>query len=227
MVATRKDSTDGPRKLRFHEKLIGKGFSTDILLKKLKALHTELADVEQGAIDTKPLTPICKELISHSILLHKDKGVKAYAACCLSDMLRLFAPDAPYTDQELQDIFQFLFRQLSVGLKGSAESYYDQYFYLLESLATIKSIVLICDLPHGEDLMVTLFRDFFGLVRNQLAKNIEMFMAECMVAVIDEAVSLPQEVLETIMAQFMDKNAVSLLHCSTSIRVQPHSVYLY
>ena len=68
---------------------------------------------------------------------------------------------------------------------------------------------MICDLPHYEDLMVTVFRDFFGLVRNQLAKNIEMFIADILVALIDESATLPQDVLETIMAQFMDKNAVS------------------
>lgn len=212
MVAqTRNVKANSPQKLKFKDKLVGKGLSTDALLKKIKALHQELAEIEQENVELKSLTPVCKELISTSILLHKDKGVKAYAACCLADILRLFAPDAPYTGPELRDIFQFFFRQLSIGLTGSDAPYYTQYFHLLESLSTIKSVVLVCDLPQSDELMTQIFRDFFGLVRHDQAKNIEMFMSDILIALIDECQVLPSEVLEAIMAQFMDKNIVR--HC--------------
>ncbi|KAH8116096.1 armadillo-type protein [Phellopilus nigrolimitatus] len=208
MVAqTRKGGSNSPGKLKFADKLVGKGLSGDALLKKLKALHAELAELDQDNVDTKSLRPVCKELISTSIFLHKDKGVKAFAACCLADILRLFAPDAPYTGPELRDIFQFFFRQLAVGLKGSNAPFYNEYFHLLESLSTVKSVVLVCDLPQAEELMTQIFRDFFGLVRQELAKNIEMFMSDILIALIDECPMLPSEVLETMMAQFMDKNA--------------------
>ncbi|EJD05552.1 uncharacterized protein FOMMEDRAFT_132048 [Fomitiporia mediterranea MF3/22] len=208
MVAqTRTGSNNTPARLKFSDKLVGKGFTTDVLQKKLKKLHTELADLDQESVDTNSLRSVSKELISTSILLHKDKGVKAYAACCLADILRLFAPDAPYTGSELRDIFQFFFRQLSIGLKGSTEPYYNEYFHLLESLSTVKSVVLVCDLPQAEELMAQIFRDFFGLVRQELAKNIEMCMSDILIALIDECQALPSEVLESIMAQFMDKNA--------------------
>ncbi|KAI0371302.1 hypothetical protein BV20DRAFT_1120710 [Pilatotrama ljubarskyi] len=208
MVAqTRTHGQPSPTKLRFRDKLVGKGLATDALLKKLKALHHELADMDQEHVDVPSLNHVRKELINPSILLHKDRGVKAYAACCLADLLRLYAPDAPYTQAELRDIFQFFFRQLTTGLKGPDSPYYNEYFHLLESLSTVKSVVLVCDLPNGDDLMVDIFRDFFGLVRRDLAKKIELFMADILIALIDECQSLPSEVLEIIMAQFMDKNA--------------------
>lgn len=209
MVAhTRTGDKQALKRLIFNEKLVGKGLNTDVILKKLKALHTELADMDQELVDVSTLNAVRKELISTSIMLHKDRGVKAYAACCLADILRLYAPDAPYTHTELRDIFQFFFRQLSTGLKGSDSSYYNEYFHLLESLSTVKSVVLVCDLPHAEELMVDIFRDFFGLVRRDLAKKIEMFMADILVALIDECQALPSDVLESIMSQFIDKNAV-------------------
>lgn len=218
MVAqTRKTGSTSPRKLKFHEKLVGKGLATDALLKKLKILHTELAEFDQENVDQKSLDGVCKELISTSILLHKDKGVKAFAACCLADLLRLYAPDAPYTGPELRDIFQFFFRQLSTGLKGPDSPYYNEYFHLLESLSTVKSVVLVCDLPQADELMVQIFRDFFGLVRNDLAKNIEMFMADILIALIDECQSLPNDVLDAIMAQFMDKNPVRSPHLASGL----------
>jgi sister chromatid cohesion protein PDS5 len=197
-----------PVKLKFREKLTGKGLSTDILLKKIRALQLELQEMDQDHVDIQSLNPIRKELISTSILLHKDRGVKAYAACCLADILRLYAPDAPYNPNELRDIFQFFFRQLSAGLTGTDAPYYEQYFHLLDSLSTVKSVVLITDLPNADELMANTFRDIFGIVRRDLARKIEMFMVDILCALIDECPTLSQEVLEIIMAQFMDKKAV-------------------
>ncbi|KAE9387817.1 cohesin-associated protein Pds5 [Gymnopus androsaceus JB14] len=207
MVAqTRHTGQPSPKKLAFREKLVSKGQSNDALLKKLKTLHSELAEMDQEVVDVSSFSNVRKELISSSIMLHKDRGVKAYAACCLADILRLYAPDAPYTQGELRDIFQFFFKQLSANLKGDA-SYYNQYFHLLESLSTVKSVVLVCDLPNADELMLTIFRDLFALVRRDLPKKIETFMAEIMVALIDESASLSNDMLEIIMAQFMDKSA--------------------
>jgi sister chromatid cohesion protein PDS5 len=209
MVAqTRTKGQPSPKKLAFSEKLVGKGLTTDILLKKLKSLYTQLAELDQEVVDVNSLSSVRKELINTSILLHKDRGVKAYAACCLADILRLYAPDAPYTHTELRDIFSFFYRQLVAGLKGTDSSYYEEYFHLLESLSTVKSVVLVCDLPHADELMVSIFRESFALVRRDLARKIEMFVADILVALIDECQALPGDVLETIMSQFMDKNAV-------------------
>jgi sister-chromatid-cohesion protein PDS5 len=74
------------------------------------------------------------------------------------------APDAPYARGELRDIFQFFFRQLTNGLKAANSPYYTEYFHLLESLLTVSSVVLVCDLPSADKLMIKIFRDFFQLV---------------------------------------------------------------
>ncbi|TFK20656.1 cohesin-associated protein Pds5 [Coprinopsis marcescibilis] len=199
--------TSPKRKLEFREKLVGKGLSTDALLKKMKTLHDQLAGLDQEHVDVTSLGTARKELIHTNILLHKDRGVKAYAACCLADILRLYAPDAPYTQPELRDIFQFFFRQLSAGLKGSEATYYNEYFHLLESLSTVKSVVLVCDLPSADELVAEIFRDFFTLIKRDLPKKVELFMADIMAALIEECQTLPSDVMDIIMAQFTDKNA--------------------
>lgn len=199
------------KKLKFHDKLVGKSLSTDVLQKKLKALHKELADMDQELVDTQSLSAVRKELINNSILLHKDRGVKAYAACCMADLLRLYAPDAPYTQDELGDIFAFFTRQLSTGLKGTESPYYNEYFHLLESLSTVKSVVLVCDLPKADELMAEVFRTFFNLVKHELPKKIELFMADILIALIEEGSSLPSDVLLSILDQFSDKHAVRSL----------------
>ena len=87
-------------RLAFKQSL--KGCANAELLKRLKALHTELAELDQETIATSSLDSIAKELITPALLLHKERGVKAYIACCLVDILRLYAPEAPYTERELK-----------------------------------------------------------------------------------------------------------------------------
>lgn len=69
------------------------------------------------------LDEVAAELVTHEIINHSDKvqevfeilsrlreitplanfqDVKLYAACCLVDILRLYAPQAPYTQVELK-----------------------------------------------------------------------------------------------------------------------------
>lgn len=91
--------------LQFNEPLtwrVGKAIPIADLSRRLQVLFKELRDMEQGEIERDSFTKVAKELISPNLLAHKDKGVKAWTACCLVEILRLFAPDAPYTGQQLK-----------------------------------------------------------------------------------------------------------------------------
>ncbi|KZT68344.1 hypothetical protein DAEQUDRAFT_812146 [Daedalea quercina L-15889] len=194
---------NSPRKLKFQQKLSGRGQTTDALQKKLKTLHSELREMDQEHVDVNSLSGVRKELIEDTILMHKDTGVKAYAACCIADLLRLYAPDAPYTQRELERIFSFFFQQLALYLKGGDSPYYEEYFDLLESLSTVKSVVLVCDLPDADKLMNEAFRKLFAIVCHSPPKKIELFVADILIALIDECQSLPNGVLECLLSKFM------------------------
>lgn len=110
----------------------------------------------------------------------------------------MYAPDAPYTADELRDIFQFFIAQIKDGLKvtggrapptkrgqdsqsqstqpqlsqaqtqGSRITdvpYYPEYCHLIESLASIKSVVIIVDLPSADDLITQYFTGFCEIAR--------------------------------------------------------------
>jgi sister chromatid cohesion protein PDS5 len=219
MPSTRGAGRPSQHTLKFREKLVGKGLATDALLKKLKALQKELSELDQEKVDRSSLESIRKDLIHPTLLLHKDRGVKAYVACCIADILRLFAPDAKYTGPELQDIFEFFFRQISTGLTGADAPYYNEYYTLLESLSGVKTVVLVCDAPASEQLITTIFKEFFTIVKRDLPKKIEIFMADILVTLIDESPTLPVDVLERhLLPQFKANHAVGLLcaHCLLS-----------
>ena len=91
--------------LQFDEPLswrAGKPIAVGDLLKRLTRLWNEMKDMEQDVEERASFLTVAKDLASPNLLAHKDKGVKALTTCCLVDILRLCAPDAPYTGQQLK-----------------------------------------------------------------------------------------------------------------------------
>ncbi len=50
----------------------------------------------------KNLSSVAAALVHSSVIHNKDKDVKLQAACCLADIIRLFAPEAPYDEKQLE-----------------------------------------------------------------------------------------------------------------------------
>ncbi|QSL65841.1 hypothetical protein MERGE_000119 [Pneumocystis wakefieldiae] len=191
-------------RLGFKETLISKGtgrLSVSELLKRLRMLQSELADHDQEQIERESLDGIIIELVNEGLLNHKDKGVRAYTACCLADILRLCAPDAPYTPSQLNNIFELFVGQLK-NLFSSELPYYAQSFYLLESLSQVKSVVLIADLSNGHSLTMELFRMFFDMVTPEQPRNVVIAMVDILAQLIDESVTLPPKVIDIMLSQF-------------------------
>ncbi|GAA96258.1 uncharacterized protein L969DRAFT_100755 [Mixia osmundae IAM 14324] len=190
------------------------------LVKRLKELHAELSQLEQGAVEIASLDTVKAELVHASLIVHsKDRGVKAYLACCLADILRLYAPDAPYTADELKLIFQFTFRQLAC-LKSGATTYHPQYFYLLESFAAVKSIVLVCDLPSADALLITIFEDLFTYTAIDLPAEIRSAIGDILVHLIDEAQTISTDLLTTILSQFEPDRPPAALKTASQVLIK-------
>jgi sister chromatid cohesion protein PDS5 len=91
--------------LQFNESLTwraGKPIAVAELLRRLQALSQELRSLDQEDAQRESLLPAAKDLASSNLLSHKDKGVRAWTACCVVDMFRLCAPKAPYTAAQLK-----------------------------------------------------------------------------------------------------------------------------
>ncbi|KAI1822933.1 armadillo-type protein [Xylaria intraflava] len=200
--------------LQFNETLswrAGKPIATGELLRRLEKLSTELADMDQETVDKESLHGVAKDLASHNLLAHKEPGVKAYVASCLVDVLKLCAPEAPFTPKQLKEIFTLFVKVVLPALWNPSHAYNTQHKYVLASLADVKSILLINDVNNSEDLLLELFSTFFDGISGssktssgeQVAKDVEFHMTEVMVTLVDESVSLPPSVLDVIMAQFL------------------------
>ncbi|KAK7952500.1 smad nuclear-interacting protein 1 [Apiospora aurea] len=200
--------------LQFNETLTwraGKPIATSELLRRLEKLSKELVDMEQDTVNKESLHDVSKQLASHNLLAHKEAGVKAYTASCLVDILKLCAPDAPFTPSQLKEIFNLFIKVVLPALWDPTHPYNKQHKYVLMSLADVKSILLVNDLPNAEDLLLFLFSSVFdgisGAAKStsgeQVAKDVEYHMTEILVTLVDEGQGLPPTVLDVIMAQFL------------------------
>ncbi|KAK3322170.1 putative SPO76 protein [Apodospora peruviana] len=200
-------------KLQFKEPITwrpGKAIPIDQLLKRLDRLSKELGEMDQELTDIDSLNKIAKDVASHQLLSHKDKGVRAYTACCIVDILRLCAPDAPFTPSQLKDIFNLTVNGIMPALFDPSNPYNNQHKYVLRSFAEIKSIVLLLDVEGAETLLLNLFSTIFDGVSKaksasgeQVAKDVEFSMLELLGVLVDDAASLPAQVIDVIMAQFL------------------------
>ncbi|KAI0011789.1 armadillo-type protein [Xylariaceae sp. FL0662B] len=200
--------------LQFDEPLTwraGKPIATGELLRRLDKLSKELVDMDQETVDKESLTSVAKELASHNLLAHKDAGVKAFVASCLVDILKLCAPEAPFTPKQLKEIFTLFVKVILPALWDPTNAYNTQHKYVLTSLAEVKSILLINDVTNAEDLLLQLFSSFFDGISGsskstsgeQVAKDVEFHMSDILVTLVEESPSLPPTVLDVIMAQFL------------------------
>ena len=95
----------GPGKLRFRDPLswrAGRAIPVAELLKSLKKLADEFKEHEQGAIDLDDLVRVAQELAGAHLLAHKDRGVRAWTAVCIVDVLMHSAPNATFKVGQLR-----------------------------------------------------------------------------------------------------------------------------
>ncbi|KAK1828425.1 armadillo-type protein [Podospora conica] len=199
--------------LEFDEPLTwrpGKPIPIDQLLKRLDRLSKELSELDQDTVDPASLTKVAKEVASHQLLAHKDKGVRAFAACCVVDILTLCAPNAPFLPNQLKDIFNLCVTSIIPSLFDPSNPYNNQHKYVLRSFAEYKSIVLLLDVDGSDTLLLRLFSDIFEGVDGvksssgeHIAKEVQFTMQELLGVLIDDAQSLPAKVIDAIMAQFL------------------------
>lgn len=194
-------------KLKFNKSIISTAESLvplDELLTRLVSLHEELSTLEQGQVDLSTLDKYRTDLNNRKLLKHKDNGVRAFVACCLSDILRLYAPDAPYTESQLTEIFRLLLSQFE-QLGDPDNGYFIQQTYLITRLLEYRSIVLLTDLPNSNKLLEDLFQVFYD-DNKKFPLKLYKVIAGILGEVISEFDNVPTPVLKLIFNKFLTYN---------------------
>lgn len=217
-------ATEGPYnipQLEFNEPLTwraGRAIPVADLFTRLQKLSKELRTVDQNTIEVTDIAKLAQDLVHPNLLGHKDKGIRAWTVCCVVDILNICAPNAPYKNDQLRDIFTVIINSILPALADSSNAYNTQHQYILQQLVEAESIVLITDIQEADPLLTSLFTICFDVVSGsgknssgtEIAKTVEYQIHTLLSMVVDEAM-LPQDVIDIIISQFLrvDPRSVS------------------
>ena len=161
-----------------------------------QTLQEELADIEQT--DDHGFLQSCAEALgSNKLLRHRDSDVKLLTACCLSDVLRVYAPETPFSRETLKVVFETFVSQLRGVAEPSGPSF-PRYFYLLERLAIVKSFVLMIDL-RCDDLVRQLFETAFEAINPEHSIRVENHLLDILITTLEELDTVPQPLIDAIL----------------------------
>lgn len=166
------------------------------LIDRLKTWASYLSEIDQEE-DKTELSQIRDSLVSPDLLDYQDTDVKLFVACCAADVLRIYAPEAPYADEQLKEIFMLFVDQLR-GLEDLEGKCFKRYFYLLENLACVKTFILCMELD-APNIILSLFRTFFQIFTDRHVGKVQTFMVDIMMTVMQEGDTIPQDVMDIIL----------------------------
>uniref|UniRef100_A0A8C1LHX8 PDS5 cohesin associated factor B n=1 Tax=Cyprinus carpio TaxID=7962 RepID=A0A8C1LHX8_CYPCA len=166
-------------------------------------------DMDQDSEEEKELyLNLALHLASDFFLKHPDKDVRLLVACCLADIFRIYAPEAPYTSPDkLKDIFMFITRQLK-GLEDTKSAQFNRYFYLLENIAWVKSYNICFELEDSNEIFTQLYRTLFQVINNGHNQKVHMHMVDLMSSIVCEGDSVSQELLDTVLVNLVPAHKV-------------------
>ncbi|KAI4832412.1 hypothetical protein KUCAC02_015381 [Chaenocephalus aceratus] len=174
--------------------------SNDEVVKRLKMVVKTYMDMDQDSEEEKAqYLGLALHLASEFFLRNPNKDVRLLVACCLADIFRIYAPEAPYTSHDkLKDIFLFITRQLK-GLEDTKSPQFNRYFYLLENLAWVKSYNICFELEDCNEIFIQLFKSLFSVINNSHNQKVQMHMIDLMSSIIMEGDGVTQELLDTML----------------------------
>ncbi|XP_078534440.1 sister chromatid cohesion protein PDS5 homolog A [Lissotriton helveticus] len=174
--------------------------TNDEMVKRLKMVVKTFMDMDQDSEEEKQqYLPLALHLSSEFFLRNGNKDVRLLVACCLADIFRIYAPEAPYTSHDkLKDIFLFITRQLK-GLEDTKSPQFNRYFYLLENLAWVKSYNICFELEDCNEIFIQLFRTLFSAINNSHNQKVQMHMLDLMSSITMEGDGVTQELLDAIL----------------------------
>ncbi|KAH7969624.1 hypothetical protein HPB52_020516 [Rhipicephalus sanguineus] len=196
-------------------KAISDDLSTDDLVRRLKECAQTFQNLSQDE-DNSAYVQLALHLAGEGFLNHNSKDVRLLVACCIADVFRVFAPEAPYKDPEqLKTIFLFFIEQLR-GLEDPKDPTFKRYFYLLENLAWVKSFNICIELEDNQAIFCQLFSLIFTIVNDNHSNKVKNFMLDMMCPLITEADTVSQGLLDIVLKQIIEpcktqnKNAYNL-----------------
>ncbi|KAL1559997.1 sister chromatid cohesion protein PDS5 A-like [Salvia divinorum] len=174
--------------------------SKDALVKLLKHGVTCLTELDQSPPKTvlDSMQSFLNAIVKPELLKHHDQEVKLFVAACICEITRITAPEAPYEDDIMKDIFQLTVSTFS-GLSDVNGPSFGRILVILETLARYRSCVVMLDLE-CDDLIKDMFTTFFTVARDEHPQNVFTSMQTIMEVLFEESEDVPENLLLTLLS---------------------------
>ncbi|XP_056174892.1 sister chromatid cohesion protein PDS5 homolog C-like [Syzygium oleosum] len=178
----------------------------DELLPLLDRVETCLSRVEQSPSKSmqKALSPSQKALVANRLFRHSDVDVKVAVASCISEITRISAPEAPYDDDQMKEVFQLIVSSFQ-NLSDKSSRSYVKRASILETVAKVRSCVVMLDLE-CDTLILEMFEHFLKEIREYHPENVFASMETIMTLVIEESEDISPELLSPVLASVKKDN---------------------
>ncbi|CAI9783991.1 unnamed protein product [Fraxinus pennsylvanica] len=179
--------------------------SKDVLMKLLKQAAGCLSDLDQLPLKSvvESMQSFVNAIAKPELLKHQDPEVKLFVAACICEITRITAPEAPYDDDVLKDIFQLIASTFS-GLSDTNSPSFGRRVVILETVARYRSCVVMLDLE-CDDLINEMFSTFLTVARDEHPENVSTSMQTIMEVVLEESEDI-QENLLLILLSVLGRN---------------------
>nr|GMD45653.1 sister chromatid cohesion protein PDS5 homolog A isoform X1 [Ipomoea batatas] len=172
----------------------------DSLVKLLKQGSTCLSDLDQSPPKAvlEAMQSFQKAIVKPELLKHQDREVKLLVATCICEITRITAPEAPYNDDVLKDIFDLIVSTFT-GLNDMNSPYFGRKVVILETVARYRSCVVMLDLE-CDDLVNEMFSIFFREAREEHPENVLKSMKTIMAVILEESEDIREDLLAIILS---------------------------
>uniref|UniRef100_D3ZXE2 PDS5 cohesin associated factor B n=1 Tax=Rattus norvegicus TaxID=10116 RepID=D3ZXE2_RAT len=172
-------------------KEISDKISKEEMVRRLKMVVKTFMDMDQDSEEEKELyLNLALHLASDFFLKHPDKDVRLLVACCLADIFRIYAPEAPYTSPD----------KLKVSIE---RKYYPFFEFCYINIAWVKSYNICFELEDSNEIFTQLYRTLFSVINNGHNQKVHMHMVDLMSSIICEGDTVSQELLDTVLVNLV------------------------
>ncbi|PKA51709.1 hypothetical protein AXF42_Ash003076 [Apostasia shenzhenica] len=168
------------------EGLSARSIGKDVLVKLLKTAEDALSELSPCSSLQPSLTSLSCSFLQHELLKHKDKDVKVLVAVCFTEIIRLLAPNPPFSYEVFKDIFGLIVSVFK-NLSDTNSPHATRRLKILETVAYCKSLLGM--LVTCEDLTVELFEVFFRAVTYKLQKSLLQAILAIMTNIVEQEVT--------------------------------------
>lgn len=192
-------------------------------LKQISNVLSQYKNDNNTDISSKLQHSIFNELnnivLDKKLLNSKIDDIVVYTCMIISDLMRLYAPNSPYTTTELHILFNVICKQL-IRLKNETEIYYSKIYYILETLCQIHCFAILVEFNLIDELC-NIFNIFYELISYNINEKVEFYLLDTMSNLINEFDNnVPVKLLDVILIQLNEDHRTNNTRCcDTSIKL--------